>query len=199
MKKLTGYEAIITDLDGTLYYLRPVRIAMLKEMLLHFWRLRDLLVVKKYRELYAQGLSEKERLAQLPPKAPQVIREWMVQRPLRYVCRYRDGILLRWLEKASAAGVPIIVYSDYPVKEKLAALSFAPNLAYSADDLGCLKPDAAGILRVLAQQSIAPEKCLVIGDRAEKDGVLAANMGAEYSFLPCNKQKRKETYQEILM
>ncbi len=197
MKKLTGYEAVITDLDGTLYYQRPVRIAMMKEMLLHFWRLRDLLVVKKYRELYAQGLSEKERLALLPPNALQVIREWMIQRPLRYVRRYRDETLLCRLEEASAAGVPIIVYSDYPVKEKLSALGFSPKLAYSADDLGSMKPDPAGILRVLAQRNIAPEKCLVIGDRVEKDGIMAQNLGAVFLLLPCYKQKRKAIYSEI--
>jgi len=47
MKRLTEYQAVIVDLDGTLYYQKPVRHAMLKEMALHFWRLRDFLVVKK--------------------------------------------------------------------------------------------------------------------------------------------------------
>ena len=47
MKKLTDYQEIIVDLDGTLYYQQPVRMAMLKEMALHFWKLRDFLVVKK--------------------------------------------------------------------------------------------------------------------------------------------------------
>ena len=44
MKPLTNYPAIIVDLDGTLYYQKPVRIAMLKEMVLHFWRFRDFLM-----------------------------------------------------------------------------------------------------------------------------------------------------------
>ena len=29
MKRLTEYQAIIVDLDGTLYYQKPVRLAML--------------------------------------------------------------------------------------------------------------------------------------------------------------------------
>ena len=69
MKQLSEYRALIVDLDGTLYFQKPVRMAMLKDMLLHFWRVREFLIVRKYRKLYEQGCEETERLARLPAAA----------------------------------------------------------------------------------------------------------------------------------
>ena len=197
MKKLTDYQAIIVDLDGTLYYQQPVRMAMLKEMALHFWKLRDFLVVKKYRELFEQGICEKERLSQLPDNASSIIQEWMVERPCVYVAKSRDQELIRFLEAAKMDGAIIIVYSDYPVKEKLSALGFAPDRAYRSEDICSLKPDSDGLKQVLEDNNIAPECCLVIGDRKEKDGALAANLGADVIILPKTSAERKKNYQRI--
>lgn len=197
MRRLTDYQAIIVDLDGTLYYQRPVRLAMLKEMLLHFWRLPDFLIVQKYRKLYEQGISEAGRFAQLPEKAPQVIHEWMIKRPLPYIAKYRDGRLIDLLVKANDAGSKIIVYSDYPVEEKLIALQYEPNGAYCAQDTGFLKPDASGLVDIIYSFGAQPEECLIIGDRNEKDGKMAANMGAESLILSSKIQDRKEIYEMI--
>lgn len=197
MKKITDYKAIIVDLDGTLYYQKPVRLAMLKEMALHFWRLRDFLVVKKYRELFEQGFREKERLARLPAGSASVIREWMVCRPCAYVAKYRDSELIRLLEDYRAAGVIIIVYSDYPVEDKLNALGFVPNLAYRSEDIGALKPEAKGLKRILEENGIRLERCLVIGDRFEKDAALAQNLGSEKLILPSRASKRKALYETM--
>ena len=198
MRKLTEYRAIIVDLDGTLYFTNPVRIAMLREMALHFWRIGDFLIVWKYRKLYERGYSEAERMATLPESAPRIIREWMIDRPLPYVAKYRDASLIMLLKQAMAAGITVIVYSDYPVKEKLGALDFAPDQAYAADDLGCMKPDATGLARILKAQGINPEDCLVIGDRAEKDGMLASNMGADRLILSLNQEARGEAYRRAI-
>ncbi len=194
MKKLTDYQALIVDLDGTLYYQRPVRRAVLCQMLLHFWRCREFIIVKKYRELYAQGCSEKERLAQLPENAPSVIQEWMIRRPMPYIAKHRDSELIRALEMVKESGIPVIVYSDYPVKDKLVALGFVPSQAYSADDIGCLKPDASGLLSVLRTQGLTPERCLVIGDRADKDGALAQRLSAEFVLMPARSTLRRSCY-----
>lgn len=191
MKKLTDYQAIVVDLDGTLYFQKPVRLAMLKEMLLHFWRIREFLVVKKYRELFEQGLNEQERLARLPSYASVVIQEWMVDRPCPYVAKYKDSELIGLLEGAKAVSVMVIVYSDYPVKEKLRALGFLPDAAYRSEDIGALKPEAEGLKRILEENGIRPERCLVIGDRDEKDAVLSRNLGSEKLILPSSVSDRK--------
>ena len=198
MKKLSEYQAIIVDMDGTLYYQQPVRMAMLKEMLLHFWRLRDFLVVKKYRKLFEQGLSEKERLSQLPCNASSIIHEWMVDRPCGYVTKNKDRVLIRILTALRKTGTIIIVYSDYPVKEKLSALVFVPDMAYRSEDIGSLKPDPKGLKQVLRDKNIVSACCLVIGDREEKDGVLAANLGADAIILPKSSTEREKIYQEFI-
>ena len=197
MKRLTDYSAIIVDLDGTLYFQKPVRYAMFSEMLLHFWRFRDFLIVKKYRMLYEQGLDENERLSRLPVSAKKIIQEWMVNRPLPYIKKNQDGTLISLLQSLMKEQITVIIYSDYPVKEKLRALSFSPNQAYSASDVKVMKPNAVGILQILSQQGIAPETCLVIGDRIEKDGALARNMGADSLILPSTYKERVEIYKKI--
>ncbi len=197
MKPLTNYPAIIVDLDGTLYYQTPVRIAMMKEMVLHFWRFRDFLMIQKYRKLYKQGYSETERKAFLPAATSQVVHEWMLKRPLPFVAKYRDDVLITQLEQVMKSGIIVIVYSDYPVKEKLEALRFLPDQAYSAEDLGCMKPNAEGLIRILAEQHIDPKACLVIGDRKDKDGVLGSNMSAEVLILPASRKKRADIYKKF--
>ena len=194
--RVSEYKTVIVDLDGTLYYQKPVRRAMLREMLTHFWRIREVLIVKKYRMLFERGMDERERLSYLPENAPEIIREWMIERPLPYVKKYRDGELIDRLKRTMDSGCTVIVYSDYPVQEKLDALGFIPNQAYSAEDIGSMKPDATGIIRTLCEQGIDPERCVVIGDREEKDGLLARNMGAGAVILPSNKAGRKSFYEQ---
>ena len=194
MRRWSEYKAIIVDLDGTLYYQKPMRIAMVVEMLLNFWLIGDFLIVKKYRELYEAGLQEKERFDRLPNRAPKIIQEWMIDRPQRHIRKYRDRSLIALLQKVQQNDVKIIVYSDYPVKDKLKALCFSPNHAYDSNDIGCLKPDARGILKVLEEQNISVQECLVIGDRYKKDGILAENMGSDYIILPSDMHGREKIY-----
>lgn len=194
MKKLTEYPAIIVDLDGTLYFQRPVRLAMLFDMALHFWQFPDFLIVRKYRKLYENGCNEAQRLEQLPEKAVAIVERWMLQRPLKYIAKYQDDRLIDILERTRQSGTTVIVYSDYPVKDKLSALAFKPDYALSADDTGCMKPDARGLCHFLASQGINPKECLVIGDREDKDGILAANMRAESIVLPARKANRRVLY-----
>ncbi len=197
MNKLTDYQAIIVDLDGTLYAQKPVRRAMLRTMFFHLWRYRDFLIVKKYRELFERGLNEQDRFSRLPDGAPTIIREWMILRPLPYVAKYRDRELIALLEKAQSAGETVIVYSDYPVREKLEALAFSPNQAYSSEDTGSMKPEPAGLVRLLQAQEINPAYCLVIGDRADRDGPLAKNMGASSIILPSRAAERATLYRAL--
>ena len=197
IKRLSDYKTIILDLDGTLYYQKPVRLMMMLEMMINFWRLSDLLVVKKYRELYSMGYSESERFKQLPEGAPNIIKEWMIDRPLKYIKKFRDEVLLSILDGMKDSKRVFVVYSDYPVKEKLSVLNFSPDYAFSAEDVGCLKPDPSGLLQGLRSHNISTEECLVIGDRYEKDGILAEKMGVDCIILPCAKTERRKLYKSL--
>lgn len=197
MKNIFEYRAIIVDLDGTLYEQRKLRIGMILKMLRSFWKWKEFLVVYKYHCLYEQGYNELQRRMHLPIHAPDIIDEWMIKQSLPLISKYKDCHLIYLLEKVMRAGSRVIVYSDYPVNEKLSALSFRPSEAYSSDDLHCMKPNPSGISRVLKQAGILPEACLVIGDRYEKDGMLADAMGADFLLLPPGQKKRKKLYKKI--
>jgi len=195
MRELTGYQAIIVDMDGTLYYQKPVRLYMLKEMLFEFWRFPEFIIVQKYRKLYEIGMDEKDRLCRLPKGAHAIIREWMTERPLPYIYQFRDQKLIDILNQVHTLGTKVIVYSDYPLTEKLKALKFNPDMAFSAQETECLKPDPSGLTRILLCLGIAPEKCLVIGDRLDKDGEMAKRMGSDYLILP--KENREAIYSSM--
>ena len=197
MKKLSEYPALIVDLDGTLYAQRPVRLAMLREILRQFHRLSDFRIIRKYRRMYEQGLSETARLARLPARAPGVIREWMIERPLPYLRRYRDDALMDLLARARERGIKVFICSDYPAAEKLAALSLAVDGVCSAADTGCLKPDPSALLDMLGPLGIRASDCLVIGDRADKDGAMAAAMRADFLLLPADMAARRALYARL--
>ena len=170
---------------------------MLKEMIVHFWRAREYFTIYRYRRLYEMGYNEKQRVEHLPSNATRVVHEWMIERPLKYISRFRDAKLISILITMQSKGIPIIVYSDYPSFEKLQALNFAPSQSYCSIDLECMKPDATGIINELRSQSIAPERCLVIGDRFDKDGLLAKNMNSEYIILSQEASERQKTYERL--
>ena len=194
MINLLDYDTIIVDLDGTLYYQQPVRLAMALTLARRFYRMKEILVVRKYRKLYAQGLSEEDRLARLPETAPRIIRDWMILRPLPFLKKYKDLRLIALLSNCMEHGKKVLVYSDYPVTEKLQALGFHPDAAFSAEDIGCLKPDHTGILQELHSRHLSLDTCLVIGDRDDKDGQLARNLGCNYLILSASPSIRQKQY-----
>ncbi len=194
MRRLSDYQAIIVDMDGTLYYQKPVRLAMIKEMLFHFWRLPDFIIVQKYRKMYEKGFSERERFDHLPVRAPQVIREWMIERPLKYIKKYKDSILINILHVLRQNKVIVYIYSDYPTDEKIAFLDIHVDNTYCSDDLSCMKPNASGMHNILMIQGISGNNVLVIGDRQDKDGLFAENLGADKLILPPNFYGRRRYY-----
>jgi len=197
-------RAIILDLDGTLYYQMPVRLCIALRLALQCFcprGLRMLRLILATRKLYEQGLDENERVAALAERfhiseeiVQSMIHECMVEKPLPFVRLFRDRRLISDMEEARRHGVMLIVLSDYQVTEKLAALGFRPDAAYSAQELGCLKPCPDGLRRVLKDLGLMPQDCLLIGDRLDKDGRLAENIGMDYVILPRHYCKRRLRY-----
>ena len=60
-----------------------------------------------------------------------------------------------------------------------------------------MKPDPSGFLKIAARLGIDPGSCLVIGDREDKDGAFAANVGARALILPESKKKRRSVYDRM--
>ena len=111
-----------------------------------------------------------------------IVREWMYQRPLKYLkwCR-RKGVVSFFAE-AQRRGLTIGVFSDYPAHEKLKALglnSYVQFVLCATDkDINALKPHPCGFLLACEQWGMIPDEVLYVGDRPEVDarGASAAGM-----------------------
>ena len=112
------------------------------------------------------------------------IEEWIFQRPLKYLkfCQRRGmNAFFKWLQERD---IPIGVFSDYAVRQKLHALGIAerigPALCATDGDINAFKPHPKGFLRLCEIWRLSPEEVLYVGDRPEVDAV-----GAMAAGMPC--------------
>jgi len=198
------YEAWLVDLDGTLYTQRWVRLAMAAELLLLGWG--ALPILRRFRHeqeaqraevvagqalalthespFHAQLARTAQALGVPVSKVESVVRDWMFVRPRKWIRRCLNTSLLAELRSFKAQGGRTALVSDYPASSKLEALG-APGLfdvvvaSGEANGPRRLKPDPEGYLRAAELLSVAPERCLVVGDRDDADGAAAraAKMG----------------------
>jgi len=183
-KKLQEYRLIILDMDGTLYYQFPLRLCICIELALyytvHIRRIAELFILRRFRKSYENGFFEKET---------PVVDYWMLEKPLRYIALFRDRKLLCLVRRLREQGAKIAVYSDYPVEKKIRALpGLTADYCFCATDtaIQCLKPDVQGIRNILHIADETVENSLFIGDRYEKDGRCAENVGMDYIILDTN-------------
>lgn len=187
---------VVFDVDGTLYRQAALRRRMALELALRSLATRDLAtlrILKTYRRL-RETLAEaevpnfetellartaaRERCAQ--DKVRVAVREWMLERPLPHLPRCRYPGLSKLFAALRRGGWRIGVFSDYPAKSKLDALRLAADWTVSADDpeVGMLKPHPRGLERLIELAGTTPGQTLLIGDRAERDGLAARRAGA---------------------
>ena len=194
-----SFDSFIFDFDGTLYYQFPVRLFMALNLLMHYilrpLRFRELFALMTYRRLrekrfYAElddfrtlQIVETARLHKIKPeRVIELINLWMNKKPLMIIRIFRRRKLLEFMKELQVKGKIIIIYSDYPVKEKLEAINFIPNHYYCSDDelIHCMKPDASGLIRMLNSEGLNIESCLYVGDRYDRDGLCAESAGIVY-------------------
>lgn len=194
-KKLSEYKAVVLDMDGTLYYQFPVRICMAVSLfcfyLLHLNRISEL------REIYTYRVNYKFRKMQ--DSTPNIV-YWMQEKPKKYIRLFRDKNLIKIVQSLQRKGTKVIVYSDFPLKEKLEALwPFVPDLYFSANDaeIQCLKPDVKGLLHIIRITNLSVKDILFVGDRFDKDGLCAQQTGMDYFILSQNSMIRKRFYKGI--
>ena len=190
---------VVFDVDGTLYDQRRLRLGMLRDLLGHTWQARSLdtlLTLRTFRRVrealgelgdeqagsdfmalqYAQTGS---RHGKTPAAVRALTDEWMEQRPLPLLAACRYPHVAEVLAGLRASDKQIAVFSDYPAVAKLAALGLQADAVVCATDadIARLKPDPAGLLAILRQTGVAPERALMIGDRFDRDAAAAARAG----------------------
>ena len=196
---MTEYRAWLVDLDGTLYRARPIKIRMALELALGGWGVVG--VLKRFRqehELLRETLDhdvdspfvEQIRRTAVALNRDQaqveaIVREWMVQRPCKHLTKSRNDALLDEIRTFRKGGGKTACVTDYPAREKLEALGAVDLfdcIVASGEPAGPprLKPHPAGYRRAAELLGIAPEHCLVIGDRDDADGEAAQQAGMAY-------------------
>lgn len=207
------YEVYVFDLDGTLYDQPRLRIRMatrlLQYYLLHPFKLSELLMLQRFRSVKDKwnsdssvqpkqdnnGLDEvdadvcryiSEKSGKDYKMLSAVIKRWIYDDPLTVLYDERDKKLIEDIDRLKAAGKKIVIFSDYPVKEKLAAIGLEVDAFYSSTDkeIGELKPSPKGIDIIISDFNVEKSKIVMIGDRMEKDGRAAENAGIDYVILP---------------
>lgn len=193
---LKGIETVVFDLDGTLYDKRGLAARMVRRL----WWCVPLLVSERLARRnmhYVQFASEEEffgaffyTMSRGHWWGPSVAEKWyhhvylpaMVRMIAKHQKPRKEVIAL--LEECQRRGLKTVIYSDYgAVVEKLEALHINPaqfDLLIAAPELGALKPSEPCVRRVLEMVQANPATTLFVGDREEKDGASARNVGAKF-------------------
>jgi putative hydrolase of the HAD superfamily len=191
-----GVRLVVFDVDGTLYRQRPLRIRMARDLALHALTrldLRTLAVLRRFRHLReALGEARVEGFADhlvaetaagsgcTPGEVRAIVSRWIDRHPLPYLRGSRYAGLTDLFAGLRRHGKAIGVLSDYPAAAKLAALELAADHIVTADDpdIGVMKPHPRGLSMLIERAHATPATTLMIGDRAERDGLVAQQVGA---------------------
>ncbi len=193
-------EAVVFDVDGTLYRQLPVRVTMLLKLLgAHMTRpaqgLRVLRVLNAYRNAH-ETLRDGDPGADLASRqlelacasagvssdvAASLVARWMEREPLPVLARWGYEGVGEFVTAARSRGIKLGVLSDYPARDKLSALGLEGkfDVVMSAQDpaVGALKPHPKGLQAVLGRLGVEPARALYVGDRPDLDGGAATSAG----------------------
>lgn len=193
---LNGIDAVIFDLDGTLYDKRWLPLRLIFGDLRHIWllaserRARRLLKgldfgdADTFYQTLFNHIASHQNIPYLQAK------EWYQTSYLPLTIdilakHYKAGTFVEpLLKELRLKGIKTVVFSDYRyVDEKLQALGLDPKLfdiCQAAPELGGLKPNKTLLMRLVDQIGVPPKRILMIGDRMDTDGAGALTVGMKF-------------------
>lgn len=209
-------KLVIFDVDGTLYDQGKLRKFIIFELFSYYilrpWKILDLIIIYKFRK-FREDLSQQnakhlealqysgaaKSLFTSSERVKKVILEWLYNRPLKYLkeCRY-EGVL-DFINNLEKRGILIAYFSDYPLENKLTALELPfsnKNIFYAgSSEIDAFKPNTKGLVYILEKFGLNAESVLLIGDREDKEGIMAKKIGMPYLII--NKQQ-PQFYKNII-
>lgn len=189
-------KLIVFDLDGTLYNKRGLSLRMVLHAPLDIRKMQ----AERATRTSMKGMwlrDEKhfyetffQRMAARMHYSATAAEQWYNQRymPLmvKMIGKYQplNEWVLPFIHDCQHTSIKLVLLSDYGfAKEKLQAFGLSPTLfdwVISAPELGGLKP-APELMHIITERmGVAPQECLVIGDRDDTDGEMARSTDAQF-------------------
>lgn len=205
---LNMFDVFIFDLDGTLYDQRIVRRKIMISLVSQMIRLRIspriLSIIRTFRhireekkafsspdleELQYEWCAKKQKIA--PQTVREVIRVWMLQFPLKILPTAIYPGVSDFFLTLGKRYKKIVVYSDYPVEEKLKALGLISDRNYYSlsTRIGQLKPGRKALDLIGSDFGCPAERIIYIGDREDTDGASAHMAGI--TFLKVDRKEAR--------
>ena len=201
--RLSKYDLIIFDMDGTLYFQRGMQIRMGLRLVRHALTskhgFRDLSVILRYRKLRehwdSQSSMDDEKLygtlaesMRLPADhVRDTVHEWMLVKPMDVVRECRDGVLCETIRRLLSDGKRVCIYSDYPTEDKCRAVGLPddiPQFYCGKGEVKTLKPNPSALFYIMnVYPDIQRNKMIMVGDRADRDKAAADNAGIDSMIL----------------
>lgn len=210
-------EAVIFDVDGTLYNQKKFKLRMLVSLFHDFWKITNMINVflviqsfRGYRERIADIDADSSLWTQYEWVARNtnseielvraIIEEWIFKKPLIHIgdCLH-DGVA-DFFDLLKKKKMKVGIYSDYPAKDKLAALALDADIFVCSTDQDVLrlKPSPKGLLICCHKLKVLPENTLYIGDRDDHDGECARRANIPYVILPGDRKTAKHFYYQLI-
>ncbi len=211
---------VVLDMDGTFYHqvwlrlivgawlglfllFRPKRVFREIRILRHYRRAQEWLRTNTSEEV-TDG-SQLERTAMTTGASLEEVRRcvnyWMEKLPLKFLPLCARRGLIRRVRTWHTMGIPIGIYSDYPVHDKLRVLGIEgmiANCICSTDrEVRAYKPNPRGFTVTASKMGLPPERVYYIGDRKEVDGVGAERAGMRPVILGQDSGREQLTMRQL--
>jgi FMN phosphatase YigB (HAD superfamily) len=213
-------EALIFDVDGTLYDQGKLRSRMLLNLFSCLLRnplfIRDIKVLytfRKQRELLSTSNDEvcyidRCQYAEVAHafglsivEVRSIVNDWIFEKPLKHLagCIYPGVKDLFSILKQKRYKIGI--FSDYPCHAKLHALDLKVDAMVCSTDekVDRFKPHPTGLFFTAKELGVPVMNCFLIGDRDDKDGECARRAGMPYLILPRRQISILNWYKEAIV
>lgn len=215
--QLKNYDVFIFDLDGTLYDQNLLRKKIIRALLFRLLSFRvkflELKIIQNFRRLreehkaYAAPQLDEEQYSwcaeklNIPAvKVRAVIEKWMLEFPLDILLSARYPGVDEFFQLLHRNNKRIVVYSDFPVENKLKALDLNSDKNYCSTfkPIEQLKPGKKAIELICKELSCSPEKIIYIGDREDTDGESARMAGIAFIKVEIDEARNGLFYKQLL-